>query len=100
MAALAAIRHHIDRLDEQLLRLLNRRARLALHIGRIKHRRKWPVYDPAREASVLRHVIEVNAGPLSQAAVRHIFQAILCECRRRERARKSVHRPPSTVHGR
>lgn len=95
--ALAAIRTRIDRLDEQLLRLLNQRARLALQIGRIKHRRKWPVYDAGREASVLRHVTGANAGPLSSGAVRHVFQAILCECRRRERARKAVHRRPSTV---
>ena len=99
--ALSAIRARIDRLDEQLLRLLNQRARLALDIGRVKHRRKWPVYDAGREASVLRHVTQASAGPLSQAAIRHVFQAILCECRRRERARKpsTVHRRRSTVHG-
>jgi hypothetical protein len=29
-----------------------------------------------------------NRGPLSARAVAHIFQAILCECRRRERSSK------------
>ena len=81
---LAAVRRRIDRFDEQLLRLLNRRAQLALEIGRIKKRRKWPVFDAQREAFVLRHVLRNNRGPLSAAAVRHVFQAILCECRRRE----------------
>ncbi len=96
-AALAAVRTRIDRLDEQLLRALNQRARLALQIGRIKKRRKWPVYDVTREASVLRHVTRANGGPLSARAVEHIFQAILCECRRRERSRQ---RKSSIVHGR
>jgi chorismate mutase len=88
---LATVRRQIDRLDEHILRLVNRRARLALEIGRIKKRRKWPVYDATREASVLRHVARANGGPLSARAVEHVFQAILCECRRRERSRKAVH---------
>ena len=85
---LSAVRRRIDRLDERLLRLLSQRARLALDIGRIKKRRKWPVFDASREAVVLRHVARVNTGPLSARAVHRIFQAILREYRRRERSSK------------
>ena len=91
-AQLSAVREYIDHLDEQLLRLLNQRAHFALEIGRIKKRRKWPVFDARRETSVLRHVMSVNRGPLSPRAVRHVFQAILCECRRRERSLKRPQR--------
>ena len=83
---LSVVRKRIDRLDLRLLRLLSQRATLAQRIGRIKHRRKWPVFDARREAFVLRHAKRANRGPLSEHAVRHIFQAILCECRRRERS--------------
>ena len=82
---LSTVRRRIDRLDQRLLRLLNQRARLALETGRIKTRRKWPVFDAYRETFVLRHVTRANAGPLSARAVRRIFQAVLRECRRRER---------------
>jgi chorismate mutase len=85
---LSAVRRCIDRLDVQLLRLINRRARLALVIGRIKDRKKWPVYDARREAFVLRHVVRANRGPLSARAVRKVFQTLLTQCRRRERAGK------------
>ncbi len=85
--SLPSLRKRIDQLDRRLLQLLNRRATRALAIGRLKHRRKWPVFDAAREASVLRQILQANGGPLSAAAVRHIFQAILCECRRRQRSR-------------
>ena len=88
-ARLSAVRARIDRLDEQLLRLINQRAQLALVIGRIKKRRKWPVFDARREAIVLRRVRAANAGPLTARAVRHVFQAILSECRRRESRRPS-----------
>jgi chorismate mutase-like protein len=83
---LKAVRKQIDRLDEQLLKLVNRRAKLALKIGRIKKRRKWPVFDPKREGFVLKHVQQANGGPLSAAAIRTIFQTILSQCRRRERS--------------
>ncbi len=81
---LASVRRRIDRLDLQMLALLNGRARFALEIGRIKKRRKWPVFDAKREAFVLRHVTRANRGPLSDAAVQRIFQRILTQCRRRE----------------
>ena len=87
-ARLSSVRRHIDRLDLQLLRLLNRRARFALEIGRIKKRRKWPVFDARREEAVLRHVAQANRGPLSGHAVQQIFQSILTQCRRREKAGK------------
>ena len=73
-------------LDGTLLRLVNQRAALALLIGRIKTRRKWPVFDAQREAFVLRRVMRANRGPLSDRAVARIFHAILGECRRRERS--------------
>jgi len=85
-ARLASVRRQIDGLDLQLLRVVNQRARFALEIGRIKKRKKWPVFDARREAFVLRRVTSANRGPLSASAVRHIFKAILSECRRRERS--------------
>ena len=84
---LAQVRQRIDRLDGRILQLVNQRAMYALAIGQIKHRRKWPVFDTEREAFVLRHVMQGNRGPLSARAIRHIFQAILSECRRREHSR-------------
>ena len=87
-AQLDSIRRRIDAIDERLLRLLNDRARFALDIGRIKDKQKWPVFDHKREVFVLRHVMRSSRGPLSPSAVHHIFQAILCECRRRQRTRR------------
>ncbi len=83
---LSTVRRRIDHLDLALLRVINQRATLALAIGRIKRRKKWPVFDAQREAFVLSRVARANRGPLSERAVRHIFQAILSECRRRERS--------------
>ncbi len=83
--SLAHVRKQIDRLDERLLALISQRASMALLIGRIKRQAKWPVYDARRESFVIRHMTERNRGPLSPGAIRHIFQAVLSECRRRQR---------------
>jgi len=83
---LKAVRRQIDSLDEQILKLVNRRAKLALKIGRIKKRRKWPVFDAKRETFVLKHMQQANGGPLSSGAIRTIFRTLLSQCRRRERS--------------
>ncbi len=76
------LRRRIDRIDLQLLGLLNRRASAARQIGRVKRERGMPVYDGRREGRVLRRLIGSNPGPLSGACVRGIFREILRHSRR------------------
>ncbi len=71
------LRKQIDRIDLQLLRLLNRRAASALQIGRIKKKHGLPVYDGRREQEVLLRLTRRNAGPLPAASVKAIFKEIL-----------------------
>ena len=86
--SLRRLRAQIDRVDRQLLRLLSRRAELALRVGRIKRQRGVPVFDSRREQRVLRQMARLNRGPLATASVRKIFQEILRWSRRLE-VRKS-----------
>ena len=51
--SLETIRAEIDRLDEQIVELLNRRTARAIEIGRIKEITASSVYVPAREKEVL-----------------------------------------------
>ncbi len=74
---LKQLRKQIDRIDLQLLRLLNRRAALALRIGRVKKDRGLPVFDGKREMAVLDRLMQSNPGPLSKASVREIFGRVL-----------------------
>ncbi len=78
-------RMEIDRLDEQLVELLNRRAVCAIEIGRIKRDAGLPVYSPTRETEVIAHVVRLNGGPLDREAVRRLFERIIDESRRIER---------------
>jgi chorismate mutase len=79
------LRKRIDRLDEMLVRLLNARAACALEIGRVKQTLGLAVYQPAREATVLDHVQQINPGPLDDGAIRRLFERVIDEARRLER---------------
>ena len=72
-ADLEDLRKRIDLLDESLVRLLNARAACALEIGRIKREMSMPIYQPEREAEVLRNVQALNTGPLDQPAIKRLF---------------------------
>lgn len=81
------IRVEIDRLDDELLRIFNERAGLALAIGEIKKDLGLPVYDPEREKRIFRRMQENNPGPLEDGAIIRLFERVIDESRRLERIR-------------
>ncbi len=81
---LTRLRQAIDGLDEQLLALLNQRARLALEVGAIKAQEGSPVYRPDREAQVIARLAAVGesaGGPLTSAHVGAVWREIMSACR-------------------
>ena len=76
-------RDKIDAIDNQMLELVNERARLAREIGNLKN--GGPIYRPEREAQVLRRLLEQNQGPLSSEAVTSIFRQVMANCRALEK---------------
>ena len=78
-------RQRIDMLDRVVLQLLNERVRCAAVIGAIKKQIGLPVYVPSREDEVLRNVIESNEGPMTDTAIRRLFERIIDETRSLER---------------
>ena len=89
-ADLEDLRKRIDLLDESLVRLLNARAACALEIGRIKRQMGVPIYQPEREAEVLKNVEAVNNGPLDAPAIKRLFERIIDEARHLERIAEEV----------
>jgi len=76
---LKQLRAQIDRLDDELLKLVNQRAGLAQQIGHLKDNEA--VLRPEREAQVLQRVQDNNTGPLSKQAVAQLFTEIMSQCR-------------------
>lgn len=83
------LRAQIDRIDERLVELLNQRMTCALDIGRLKHDAGLDIYQPDREKDVVRHVQDCGQraqGPLGREALARVFERIIDEARRLERA--------------
>lgn len=76
---LKQFREQIDSLDDELLKLVNRRAALAQQIGHLKE--GGTVLRPEREAQILQRLQAANTGPLSNAAVAQLFTEVMSQCR-------------------
>jgi chorismate mutase/prephenate dehydratase len=74
---LQPLREAIDAVDSQLVRLLDERLRLAAEVGRIKQEAGAPVYQPEREAEVIRRVVQASRAPVSPASLEAIYREIL-----------------------
>ncbi|MBX7219477.1 MAG: chorismate mutase [Blastocatellia bacterium] len=77
-------RDQIDQVDEELVRLLNRRAQYVQEIAKLKHRQGLPVHFPDREAQVFARICAANPGPLDGEALIRLFHSIIAESRRLE----------------
>jgi chorismate mutase/prephenate dehydratase len=70
-------RQAIDKLDHEIVRLLNERTRHVLEIGAIKLRAGEEIYAPHRELAVLDRVCRLNQGPITNDALRAIYREIM-----------------------
>ena len=82
-----AIRIKINQLDDDLLRIFNERAALALEIGHIKKNLNLPIYDPKREKLIFERMKQNNPGPLDDSAIVRLFERVIDESRSLERIR-------------
>jgi chorismate mutase/prephenate dehydratase len=96
-ASLRNIRTQIDKLDIQLIKLVNERASLAAEIGRIKNEHGEEIFSPAREEEVLKHVLEVHEkhkGVLDPNTIRALFREIMSGSRALEKVLKIAYLGP------
>jgi chorismate mutase / prephenate dehydratase len=77
MNDLSSLRDAIDRIDAQVLGLLNERTKIAREIGRIKERDGSPVYVPERAEHLIARLVSCSEGPLGEQAIRAIYTEIM-----------------------
>ena len=76
-ANIAEHRKAIDKLDAQIIKLLNERTQHVLGIGEIKLKAGEEIYAPHREGAVLQRVSRLNKGPITTASLRAIYREIM-----------------------
>ena len=70
-------RKAIDKLDRQIVRLLNERTRHVLGIGEMKLKAGEEIYAPHRERAVLQRLCRLNPGPITNDQLRAIYREIM-----------------------
>lgn len=72
------IRDQIDKIDEKLLELFNRRANLAIKIGKEKSKKNQAnhFHVPHREREIFERMKRLNTGPLPAHSIESIFREI------------------------
>ena len=74
-------RKSIDRIDSQLINILNKRGSLSIKIGLIKSKLKMPILTKKREIEIFKNIAKINSGPFENANLIKIYKSILKESR-------------------
>ena len=82
---LANLRAEIDRIDKELVDLLNRRSEIAVQIGRIKQAQGMDIWSSSREDEVVSRALEASKGPLPHETLRLIFRELMSSSRSLQR---------------
>jgi chorismate mutase/prephenate dehydratase len=76
---LSDYRKEIDRIDDEILRLLNERSKSVIEIGRLKKAKDADanLHTPAREAAIIERLVKQNPGPFPSEAIRPVYREIM-----------------------
>lgn len=77
MKEIEKLRTEIDVIDEEILKLLNKRARIVLEIARIKRDNRVKFYSPEREQQIIERLISLNKGPFPNDTLKALYREIL-----------------------
>ena len=70
-------RKAIDKLDAQIVRLLNERTRHVLAIGELKLKAGEEIYAPHRERAVLQRISQLNGGPMTDEQLGAVYREVM-----------------------
>lgn len=93
------LRVKIDQIDDQLLKLINRRAALAVSIGKEKFKKSQAghFHVPHREREIIRRLTDANKGPFPDESVEAVFREIFSATLALEKPLKIAFLGPETT---
>jgi len=78
LAKIQDIRNNIDKIDDQLVKLINKRGELAVKIGQEKSKKSSSkhFHVPHRERSIIERVTRSSGGPFPNESLKYVFREI------------------------
>jgi chorismate mutase/prephenate dehydratase len=95
---LQGFRKQIDEIDDELIKLLAKRAGVVQEVGRRKHLVNSPVFRPEREVAIIERMVAANPGPLSPTSIATIWLEIISGCRALEREMRVSYLGPAGTY--
>ncbi len=84
MKEIELLRKEIDRIDEEILRLLTERAKISKKIGDIKKKYNLEIHVPERERQIFEKILRLNKEVFNEVfpseALIHIYREIISAC--------------------
>lgn len=91
---LKELRQKIDRVDEEIIKLLNKRTHLVLEIGKLKFKEGQGVYAPERESEIYQKIEKMAKGALSKDALKAIYREVMSAALALERTLQIIYLGP------
>lgn len=92
------IRASIDSIDDDLVRLLSKRASLALEMGRLKSRNGMKTFSPERERTIIDRLARIIEPPLEKGMMEAVFNTIFSVSRSLQEAVKVSYLGPEGTY--
>ena len=99
--SLKNLRDKIDKIDQDIFALIQKRAAHAVQAGKIKSKTspKSSFYKPDRESKILRYIIKSNKkGLLPDSKIRAIYKELISGCLSLEEVLKIAYLGPEGTH--
>jgi chorismate mutase/prephenate dehydratase len=74
---LQPLREKIDKLDDQIMQLLNARAQVVIEVGKAKEKNSKIFYVPSREQAIYQRLMANSSGPFPREAIQRVFREII-----------------------
>ena len=97
-SGLVALRRQLDAVAEELLQLLNHRAKLSLEVGKLKAGTGGPVFRPQREQEIVNALAGKNPGPLPNVHLHAIWREIFASSRSLQQPLRVAYLGPEGTH--
>ncbi|TQR30632.1 chloride transporter [Campylobacter sp. MIT 99-7217] len=98
MPKIKEFRDKIDKVDDEILRLLNERMNYVKSIGELKMQSGGSIYRPERERAIIKRLKEQNKGLLNLNAIEAIYGEIFAVSRNLEKPQKVAYLGPEGTY--
>ena len=91
----AAAQAEVGKLDQEIIKLLNRRAAATFKLIESSPDRRAAIYDPRSDDELYALLESENPGPLTGRAIRGVFRQVLSSVRNQSRIQRAVYLGPA-----